>query len=164
MVLALKSLPMVIFIRENIKKESLMGKENMFGRMAHLMKVPLLKAVDKDMEVGNLHEVEVMYIMEDMKKIKKVGMEGIFGRMAASMKEILKTIWSKIYVNIEMEKEELFIEMERKWKVDGSWGILRSLMRIKKFRIMSNRRWKNRSIYHRFWIEKVLMRNRISDE
>ena len=92
MVMEYKNSQMAIFIKENIKEESFMEKENISGQMDPLMKELFLMVRDMDREIGNLQGKVEISILELMKMIRKVVMEDISGQMDVHTKDIFKMI------------------------------------------------------------------------
>ena len=92
MVMEYKNSQMAIFIKENIKEESFMEKENISGQMDPLMKELFLMVRDMDREIGNLQGKVEISILELMEMIRKVVMEDISGQMDVHTKDIFKMI------------------------------------------------------------------------
>ena len=92
MVMEYKNSQTAIFIKENIKEESFMEKENISGQMDPLMKELFLMVRDMDREIGNLQGKVEISILELMEMIRKVVMEDISGQMDVHTKDIFKMI------------------------------------------------------------------------
>lgn len=71
-----------------------MARESIAGQMDLLMKVILLKEVDKVREIGSPLEKEETFILVDIKTIKNVDMVDIYGQMDVFIKVISKMISS----------------------------------------------------------------------
>lgn len=71
-----------------------MARESIVGQMDLLMKVILLKEVDKVREIGSPLEKEETFILVDIKTIKNVDMVDIYGQMDVFIKVISKMISS----------------------------------------------------------------------
>lgn len=82
-----KNLQMEIFIKESIKEENSMVRENTLGSMALLMKGSFSKEQDMARVAGNPQEKVVTFILDSMKMIRNLGMVDTFGLTAVSMKE-----------------------------------------------------------------------------
>lgn len=78
---------MGIVIEENTETANFMGKENICGQMARVMKDSLKKASVMGKEAGNLHKIIMIYTSAGTKETKRMAMAGIFGPMAALTKE-----------------------------------------------------------------------------
>lgn len=90
--MAYRNLLTETFIKGNIKRVSFMARESIAGQMDLLMKVILLKEVDKVREIGSPLEKEETFILVDIKTIKNVDMVDIYGQMDVFIKVISKMI------------------------------------------------------------------------
>jgi len=87
----------VINIKENIKMENSMAKENIFGQINHAIKANLIKGLGMAKAAGNQQEIMLIFILEHIWMIKRMDMEDMFGQMVAFMKVDLSMMLSNFY-------------------------------------------------------------------
>lgn len=89
---ASKNSLMEIFIKEIIKKVSLLGLESTIGQTEVILKVLLRKVFEVEMEYGNVPKEILTNMKESMWKIVKMAMEFLHGLLEMSIKVIIKMI------------------------------------------------------------------------
>lgn len=72
-----------------------MEKEDMYGKMEHLMMEHLWMVVEKELESGNLVKMTAMSTLDNIRMIKNQVKVNTHGIMVRFTKDILSTILSK---------------------------------------------------------------------